>query len=381
MFTAISLSGRTVSLLAGKDKAYIASQSQWFCPVCNERLRLKKGRKRRSHFAHVAYTNCPSTTAESEHHLEGKAFLYEWLNKQGAGVSVEAQIFETNQRADLLVHGKEQTLAIEYQCSAIDREKIRARTVSYQSVGIQTIWVLPFYRLRRKGNTIRLQDWEWEVTDHSRYVPRIYFLQAPSTLWIAHLGAYLSPQKAYAQVLSYPLLTSSFEDVKETNPSITNSSKAMLTYKKNCRYGKRLPPTPFSIQVQELLLRHKLPLHLHPAEAGWFLPCQAWVREPPLLWQSWLFIQLLYLLKRQTYISPKMLDQHLQYLSRHLQLSMERTQVLMDQYLTLLVNFDVLYKRNGGFVLAQRIRFPQSADEGYEMDQRYAYKGSSMVTN
>ncbi|SDI54511.1 competence protein CoiA [Natribacillus halophilus] len=385
MFTATSPSGRTVSLLMSTDHAYIDAQAHWYCPVCQERLQLKKGHKRRPHFSHLAHSKCPSSHAESQRHLEGKAVLYQWLREQGADVQLEVFLPASQQRADILVKTKSGTFAIEYQCSAVSREQIRARTEDYRALGIQVIWVLPYERLRRKGKTLHLQTWEWEATWHAEGDLRLFYLQAPSRLWEAHLNAYLSPQKAHAHFATHPLTSSTLEKILAHKSTLTQDPtqrQALLAYKENCRYGKRPPLTPFSTIVQERLLRHKMPIHLHPSEAGWFLPCQTWVSESPLLWQSWLYVQLLQHFEQQTFISRQTLQADEHELANDLQLPIERVQLLVEEYLRLLVRLRVLlWHPDDTFSLFRISHFPGSADEGFAMDQRYAEAACFQITS
>ncbi|QQK80794.1 hypothetical protein HUG20_13420 [Salicibibacter cibi] len=384
MFTATSSSGRTVSLLSDADRAHIESNTEWYCPICKECLQLKKGKKRRTHFAHHPNTVCPSSNPESERHLEGKALLFQWLKAQGADVRLEAFLPESNQRADLLVKNKNETIALEYQCSTVDRELIRRRTTLYQSIGVQVIWVMPFDHLRRKENVVYLKEWQWEAAyfgdapeapdiDLPR-MPSLFYFQPPSILWTAHINAYLSPKKAHARFIAHRLPQSTLERVRTSVVVPDNVQRsALLTYKKEARYGKRPPSTPFSTFVQTQLLREKIPLHLHPAEAGWFLPWQTWVSESPVLWQSWLFLQILSHFKRQTFVSSQSLEREKQLLSSYLRIPIARVQLLITAYFRFLTRLRVLMcHADDTFTLVQTPRLPQSADEGFAMDQRYA---------
>ncbi|AXF55672.1 competence protein CoiA [Salicibibacter kimchii] len=384
MFTATSYSGRTVSLLNNADRAYIEANDGWYCQVCKEHLQLKKGRKRRPHFAHHPNTACPTSNPESERHLEGKALLYRWLKAQGAEVHVEAFLPESNQRADLLVKNKNDTIAVEYQCSTVDREQIRRRTALYHSIGVQVLWVMPYDHLRRKGSVVYLKEWQWEAAylGHSselrdtylQRMPALFYFQPPSLFWTAHLNAYLSPKKAHARFIAHRLPPSTLECVRTpaTVPREMQRS-ALLIYKKETRYGKRPPSTPFSTIVQAQLLRDKIPIHLHPPEAGWFLPGQPWVNESPVLWQSWLFLHILSHFNRQTFISLQTLGTAKQWLSTYLHLPVTRARILMDEYLRLLVRLRVLMLHaDDTFTLMQMPRWPQSPDEGFAMDQQYA---------
>lgn len=243
---------------------------------------------------------------------------------------------------------------------------------------------MPFEHLRRKGNIVYLKEWQWEAaylgrlseaadTDLQR-MPALFFFQPPSILWTAHINGYLSPRKAHARFVAHRLPQAALERVRTpaTVPGSTQRN-ALLAYKKETRYGKRLSSTPFSMIVQAQLLRDKIPIHLHPAEAGWFLPEQTWVSEAPVLWQSWLLLKIISHFKRQSFISLQTLETEKQWLSTHLQLPVTRVQLLIDAYLRLLVRLQVLkIHADDTFTIMQTPSLPQSADAGFKMDQHYA---------
>ncbi|WP_086349141.1 competence protein CoiA [Candidatus Enterococcus clewellii] len=119
------------------------SSGEWrklrlFCPICDQRVRLKRGRIRIPHFAHVSDQSCLSTnTGESEEHLTLKKLLVEWCSQQGIAHQLEAYIPKIQQRADLLIGH----LAIEFQCSTLTLTDMEKRTASYIKNGYQPFWI------------------------------------------------------------------------------------------------------------------------------------------------------------------------------------------------------------------------------------------------
>lgn len=113
------------------------------CPACKEVLIFKHGLIYQSHFSHKKNNLCQTfSEGETPEHIEGKLMLYSWFTKEGLSVELEAFLPSLNQRPDLLIRYKELTVAIEYQCSPISKDKVRSRTLGYKENGIQVFWIL-----------------------------------------------------------------------------------------------------------------------------------------------------------------------------------------------------------------------------------------------
>ncbi|PCS03558.1 hypothetical protein RU85_GL000916 [Lactococcus garvieae] len=127
MLIALDKDGKTINLL---DSTSI--NGPFYCPACKTALRLKKGKIKIPHFAHVSLQNCDSWSEnESAQHLGLKLSLYQWF-KEKEKVELEKYVPEIKQTADLLVNDK---LAIEIQCSPLSLQRLEERTVSYKEMG------------------------------------------------------------------------------------------------------------------------------------------------------------------------------------------------------------------------------------------------------
>lgn len=136
MLIAVSISGvKTNAKQADRKMTYI-------CPVCKEKVILKRGKINVPHYAHRQDSQCRSNLeGESLEHMKGKYDLYEWLLRLGLMAELEVYLPAINQRADILFQWKSQYYAIEYQCSAIPPKEVINRTLGYQSIDIKPIWV------------------------------------------------------------------------------------------------------------------------------------------------------------------------------------------------------------------------------------------------
>lgn len=134
MLVACDKKGNLVNLLEEENVA-----GDFFCPLCQSPVRLKRGQILRPHFAHISLKNCQfAAENESREHLGLKADLYRWL-EPAHSVRVEAFLPDLDQIADLLV-GK--NLALEVQCSSLSLKRLKERTDSYRKSGYQVLWLL-----------------------------------------------------------------------------------------------------------------------------------------------------------------------------------------------------------------------------------------------
>ena len=133
MLNALDKDGNTINLFDNKP-----INPPFYCPACKSSLRLKRGKIKIPHFAHISLQNCDSwSESESAQHLGLKLSLYQWL-KEKEKVELEKYVPEIKQTADLLVNDK---LAIEIQCSPLSLQRLEERTVSYKEKGYYVLWL------------------------------------------------------------------------------------------------------------------------------------------------------------------------------------------------------------------------------------------------
>jgi len=165
---------------------------QCYCPGCGEKVIFKQGVINQAHFAHGSQSLCQTfSEGETAAHLEGKLLIYEWLKKEGIQVELEAYLPELNQRPDLLVRYEKDIVAIEFQCSPISKEKIRARTVGYVQKGIKVIWIL--------GESLKIKR-----TVNSRQYPYLSVNKTGTSL-LFQLDANRQRIEVYRDIRSTPL--------------------------------------------------------------------------------------------------------------------------------------------------------------------------------
>ena len=177
MFLARDKNGILISALGDEVK-----KQTYYCPACGARVRLRKGKNVRTHFAHESLKKCDFFHEnEGPEHLENKVALFNWAKKNDE-VEMEYPIPELKQIADIFINKQ---LALEVQCSPISCELLRERSNGYRSLGIQVLWLLG-EKLWIKERLTQLQrDFLyfshnmgfhlWEL-DHKRRVLRLKYL-------------------------------------------------------------------------------------------------------------------------------------------------------------------------------------------------------------
>ncbi|MDR1606051.1 MAG: competence protein CoiA [Streptococcaceae bacterium] len=140
MLVAMNEQGKVINLLEMDDsERSVLARQALVCPACKSQVRLKNGRVKAPHFAHISLKACRHQAEnESYQHLALKTALYQWF-AQTETVQIEHFLPALQQTPDLLVNG---TLAIEIQCSHLSIQRLRERTKAYQTHGYPVVWLM-----------------------------------------------------------------------------------------------------------------------------------------------------------------------------------------------------------------------------------------------
>lgn len=113
------------------------------CPGCGERVILKRGTKKVSHFAHEAHSACLFGAGETFEHLKAKAWLYQTMKKDPRCEEVDAECTRwPGIRPDVAYKLKSLScwVGVEFQKSQISEDEIRARNIRYKNNGVILLW-------------------------------------------------------------------------------------------------------------------------------------------------------------------------------------------------------------------------------------------------
>ncbi|MBQ8720004.1 MAG: hypothetical protein IJY65_03115 [Clostridia bacterium] len=146
MFRANDINGNSV-YIDDADK-----NDKYFCPVCDEPLILKRGTRKKPHFAHFPNTICKDNwhyEPMSDWHLSWQ----NWFNKENREVWIKGE--NESHRADISIGN----IIIEFQHSHISNTEFDKRNKFYTSCNKGVIWIFDM------KNQITLNDdgtFNWE---------------------------------------------------------------------------------------------------------------------------------------------------------------------------------------------------------------------------
>ncbi len=295
VLTAKLQSGEVISLAEKKNKRYLQNLREkevFYCRTCGEEVLLKLGEKRIYHFAHLKDSSCTEEyERESEYHMTGKLKLYEWLKKQGLSVELECYYHEIKQRADIAFEYENQKYCIEFQCSTISDEVFRKRTKGYEKIAIEPIWILGGKNIQRKHrNKVSLTAFHYRFLKENRL--RQFYLPAycPQTnQYIQMDNVYtLSTRKAFCHFSISPLQKMKISDLlKPPIPKFTPIHDWTIEL---YRFKATLLGSPLHSHFLTELYANSINPYYLPPYVGIPLKGSLAIETPPLIWQTYIFI-------------------------------------------------------------------------------------------
>lgn len=247
------------------------------CPACKEPLLLKVGKIKIPHFAHFAKSNCLAhfSEKESEIHLLGKLQLFQFFKEQ-YNVFLEPYLKDLQQRPDLLVHKENKKYAIEFQCSTVDIDIIKARTDNYMKHQYIPIWILQTPKIidKKAQGLCKIQLTSFQK-HFIQQTPTQEFLITYNPLqkvfyYLSNL-LYLYGNSYLATVQTLPIHSQKFPFM---NPKKLSFSKFQLHYSTYLTYRQKYVTNKVFISrtgVNDPLLRSVYELQLNRLELPLFL--------------------------------------------------------------------------------------------------------------
>jgi|GEM_PF-1087232 len=111
-------------------------KEDYFCPICGEKMVLKKGDVREYHFAHPAKSKC----TDNWHYEEMSVWHLNWQNRFPAETQeVVKELDRKKHRADVLIENKK--IVFEFQHSPLTPEEFEDRNKFYNTLGYKVIWI------------------------------------------------------------------------------------------------------------------------------------------------------------------------------------------------------------------------------------------------
>ena len=344
---------------------------------------MKIGSQRMEHFAHRVGRAClESYERESQYHLTGKFQLYEWLESQGLQPLLEPYYENIKQRPDISVHFAQREHAIEYQCSAIPPELIVKRTTSFLKGKMGCIWVIGGKNIKRKGEKkVSLSNFHYLFLHKSPlgiwYIPSY----CPTTKMFIFLMNIVptTTKNALTHFFFLPFQRCTFKQL--LNPHRSTLFKAG-------DWRKEIDAQKLSIQMNSRyqyefineLYANGVNISLLPSFVGLPVSDAPIIETSPLIWQSYLFIDLFHRKKANETLT---FSEVYRLFTTRVQRGQIKTRILpfvpncsmtlpLAQYLQLLVHFQVLEKINQNtFRVKKDITLPEHFVEKQNREDQF----------
>lgn len=387
MFIAINEAGKSVSLFQLQPAEVL--KGRFWCEACKDPVVLKKGTRKKWHFAHRADSKCRTgRKTESNLHMTGKKLLFQWVN-QYYETEMEKFIPLISRKADVLVTIENQKYALEFQCAAITEKEILKRTKDYLSCGVRPIWIFCTKNIRVKGTgKLSTHAFEWTALRESpdRRSRFLVYLDP-----YAETFSMFSPSLHQLQKQDFSgvsIWESSINDIINGNQSGEKTklhSAGWLKLKEQWRYK----PQPWigrkdATILKEQMLKKQSDVAFFPAEAGWPVFGYEYFLTPVYIWQSSILLEFLpsffygrggFALEDITGWVEQKITGEIFRVRFFPQIKQPlRTAVL--NYLFLLIRFDCLsyHQQSRTFFI---IKLPQAAPslmDGYNKDKEYSFR-------
>lgn len=299
LLTAINETGKKFCLGNENQKEelkILRKKEKFFCPVCGESVLLKLGDHRIPHFSHKKGSNCTDFyERESVYHMEGKLQLYQWLIRQKIPAELEFYDKKIKQRPDIMFIYNGIKYALEYQCSVISEADFIKRTNTYLKSGYEPIWIIGGKHIRQTRNVLTLSNFHYlfiRKNDEGLVFIPSYCPETHLFHFIDSIFPY-STQKAFVHHFLIPQSQMDLNGflAPKISGHLQVSRWVSVTEKFNLQWSLRPDQKQHSFLNE--IYKHHLNLYLLPPEIGLPVRHSFLIQTSPIIWQTYLFIDIL----------------------------------------------------------------------------------------
>jgi competence protein CoiA len=275
----------------------IRKNEEFFCPACGERVSLKLGNQRIFHFAHRSGTVCRDFhESETLYHMKGKLQLYQWLERQGIPAALEFYDSIIKQRPDIVFQYGGNKYALEYQCSPISEDIFIKRTAAYYQQNYIPLWIMGSKHMKAKRkNIFSLSGFDYfflrKTKDNHLILPS-YCPEEQQFKILSSIQHY-SIKNALAYVTHYPLQKTVIEEILAPKPTNHFSFAKWTMEMEKFIWNWSLHPNPELNRFLREIYMHNLNLYLLPPEIGLPGSQSLFIQTPPIIWQTYLYLDVL----------------------------------------------------------------------------------------
>ncbi|WP_066071192.1 competence protein CoiA [Neobacillus soli] len=395
MLTARTKTGKIICLGYDYKKEtllYFRSKEEFICPICGESVLLKLGDQRIFHFAHKQGSTCRDFyESESVYHMEGKRQLYQWLIRQKVPSVLEYYDREIQQRPDIMFKYNGKKYALEYQCSTLPEKVFIKRTQTYLENDYIPLWILSSTHIHQKRKDIvSLSNFHYlflrTTTTGKFYIPA-YCPDQHLFHLVESITSY-SIKNAFIQHSLYPLEKTKLDGLLE--PKMGNHLNLSSWNREIEKFNLNWTLHPGKGQKTFLyeIYNKNMNLFLLPPEIGLPVPHSILIQTSPVIWQTYLFLDVL---------ANKNLDDliTLQEINMHFKKRISRKEIVLRklpqleglnplraemEYLMQLVQLGILTRKGETiFQMRRKIIIPKSNREREEAKLLFYKKNSHIL--
>jgi competence protein CoiA len=396
LLTALFQAGERICLGDGwtKEKLMLLREKETFCcPQCSENVILKLGEKRIFHFSHLKGNTCKfEHENESEYHLRGKLQLYQWLKCQGLNPVLEFFDFKINQRADIIFNVGNQRYALEYQCSNISELVFRKRTNGYLSAGYIPLWVLGGNQWNRKNSSITsFSEFHYmflrKTTSNQWTIP--FYCSESQTFILHHSIQPITIKKSFSHQKMVTLDKLLIAELLSPHEAASICSTKWLKELNHLKTQFIRIPGSYQNPFLRTLYNNRLNLSLLPPYLGLPVLNSPCIITPPLIWQTYLFIDVF--MEWETTAPIRFQDVYFSFMKRirkndiqlrRMPLAEDERHVSLAilQYLQILIKTNVLRMIDDHtFGLNQPTDLPQTVINQKKLEEDFYKKYANMI--
>ncbi|WP_071393917.1 competence protein CoiA [Bacillus tuaregi] len=395
MLTAIRIDGTAFHLLPRRPREALKKEKEkggFFCPECKEKVIMKVGTKKMEHFAHQKGSLCvESYERESEYHMNGKLQLFEWLGMQDLHPKIEPYFPLIRQRPDIGITYMGKDYAFEFQCAVIPPELMVKRTRQYLSHNIEPIWILGGKNINRKGTRkVTLTSFDYLFLRKSSsgqwFLPA--FCPTSNQFILMTNISPVTPTNALCEITTFTLQSILIRDVLMPIKGLNTCTSH--EWRKEIRKQKSsILLQGFRSDFLKELYLHSMNISLLPVILGLPVPNAPIIETPPLIWQSYLFMDCFYRAKKEIIsfgniyrsFMDRVSKQHIKL--RFLPLAPDSSPVKpLSEYLHLLARLDILEAVNSTtFKVKKEIMIPEHCLKQQEQEEVFYQKSAHLVFN
>jgi len=370
----------------------LRSKEEFVCPICGKSVLLKLGDQRIFHFAHKQGSSCRDHFEnESLEHMEGKRQLFQWLIKQKIPSVLEFYDREIQQRPDIMFKYKGKKYALEYQCSKLPEKVFIKRTKTYLQNNYIPLWIFAGSHIHpEKKKTIALSNFHYlflrRTTSGNLYIPA--YCPEKHLFQLVESITTFSIKNAFVKHSYYPLHKFVLDDLLEPERKNQFNLSSWNTENEKFILNWMLHPQSGNKYFLHEIYNRGLNLFLLPPEIGLPVDHSLLIQTPPIIWQTYLYLDVLANKNPNDLITFQEITVHFNkrirrndIIIRNLPQLQQLNPILAQiEYLQTLEQLGILTRKGEtAFQLRQKIMLPRSSREREEAKMLFFQKNSNIL--